>query len=451
MLAACNFRKIRGQNDLDAHEYSSTGVSVTAANITIIGTGYVGLVTGAGFAELGHNVTCVDIDQRKIDLLQKGEIPIFEDGLAELVVRNMRAGRLQFQVGQDDLSLANQYFYLCVPTPQGPDGAADLRYLEEAVLSIGPLVPTDAIIVNKSTVPVGSTVFVEQHINRRDVHVVSNPEFLREGSAVQDFMHPDRIVIGGDDQAACVRVESLYLELGANILITDAASAELIKYASNAFLATKLSFINAIAAVCEGVGADVDKVRLGMGYDSRIGLDFLHPGPGWGGSCFPKDTQAMLRIAEDAGYDFELLRSAITSNNDQFERVVNKLRHAVGGDLQGARIGMLGLSFKAGTDDTRMSPALAVAKRLLNEGATVVAYDPVAVVLAEGIEQVMDPYAVFDNADVGIVMTEWPEFKWLDLHKAAALMRGHAIVDTRGVLELGGVAQAGLSLVAVGR
>lgn len=421
------------------------------AKITVVGTGYVGLVTGAGFAELGHDVTCVDIIPAKIAKLEQGEIPIFEDGLEELVQRNMAAGRLQFQLGHDAASLSNEFFYLCVPTPQGLDGAADLRFLEDAAIDIGPHIPTGSIIVNKSTVPVGSTTFVERIIGRDDVSVVSNPEFLREGSAVNDFLHPDRVVIGGDDKAACRRVEALYGSMHATILITDAPSAELIKYASNAFLATKLSFINAIAAVCEGVSADVHDVRLGMGYDKRIGLDFLQPGPGWGGSCFPKDSQAMLRIAEEAGYDFAMLRAAVEANDDQFDRITEKVLKAVGGDLEGKRIGMLGLAFKAGTDDTRMSPAIAVAKRLLAQGATIVAYDPAALVLFEGVEQVEDPYAVFEDADAVIVMTEWEEFRSLDLDKGAGAMSGEAIIDTRSILDLGGASRAGLSLISLGR
>lgn len=421
------------------------------ASITVIGTGYVGLVTGAGFAQLGHDVIGVDVNPSKIDALNRGEIPIFEQGLEDLVVRNMRAGRLSFQLHHDETSLASEIFYLCVPTPQGPDGAADLRFLEEAAIQIGPHIPRDAIVVNKSTVPVGSARFVEQVIGRSDIHVVSNPEFLREGSAVADFMKPDRIVIGSDDQAACVRIAALYLSLGANILVTDAASAELIKYASNAFLATKLSFINSIAAVCEGVGADINHVRLGMGYDTRIGPDFLMPGPGWGGSCFPKDSHAMLRISQDAGYEFEVLQAAINANEAQFDRIVEKIEAACDGEVRGKQIGILGLAFKAGTDDTRMSPAIAIGQRLIERGASLVGFDPVAELEMDGLTQVGDAYAAFDGSVCVAVLTEWNEFKWLDLDKASQAMDGEIVIDARGIVDSGAAIQAGLDLVSIGR
>ena len=420
------------------------------ANITVIGTGYVGLVTGAGFAHLGHRVTCVDVDADKIRVLRDGGVPIFEEGLLELVEAGVSSGRLGFEHGHSETSLSSEFYFLCVPTPQGPDGSADLSYLEAAAAELGPI-PARSIIVNKSTVPVGSTRFVERALKRRDVSVVSNPEFLREGSAVADFMEPDRVVIGSESQEAAARVADLYQSLGTHVLITDPSSAEMIKYASNAFLATKLSFINAVAAVCEGVGADVADVRLGMGYDHRIGMDFLRPGPGWGGSCFPKDTQAMLRIAEIADYDFGLLRSAVETNERQFDRVVDKIRVAAGGVLVGASVGMLGVAFKSGTDDIRRSPALSVAERLIAAGARVKAFDPVAAAELEGLEMVGDAYAAADDADVVAVMTEWDEFKWLDYPKIASVMRGQVVVDARAILDHGLLLGAGLELVTVGR
>lgn len=422
------------------------------SSITVIGTGYVGLVTGAGFAHLGHDVICVDVDADKVESLQRGSVPIFEQGLDDLVADGLAAGRLSFQVGHSPQSLASDFQYLCVQTPAGPDGTADLRFLEAAAneLRDGNLA-AGAIVVNKSTVPVGSARFVEQVLERPDLFVVSNPEFLREGSAVRDFLSPDRIVIGGDAQQAAARVAALYHPLDAPVLITDPASAELIKYAANAFLATKLSFVNAVAAICEGVGADIADVRLGMGYDHRIGLDFLQPGPGWGGSCFPKDTRAMLRIAESAGYDFTLLEGAIGLNEQQFDRVVDRLEAALAVPLAGKTVTLFGLAFKAGTDDTRMSPALEVADRLLARGVTLRSFDPEARVDRIELGQHVDPYAAATGADAVVVLTEWPAFKWLDYAKVAEVMAGSVVLDTRGVLERGALHGAGLDLTALGR
>ena len=271
-------------------------------------------------------------------------------------------------LGAEDAVRDCEFAYLCVPTPQGADGSADLSYIEDAAREIGPLLPSEAVVVNKSTVPVGSTRVVERALGRADVAVVSNPEFLREGSAIHDFLHPDRIVIGAEDQSAAVKVQSLYLGITAPVIVTDPASAETIKYAANAFLATKISFINAVAAVCEAVGADIKDVALGMGYDTRIGHEFLKPGPGWGGSCFPKDTRAMVRIAEDAGYDFNLLKGVVTVNDEQLHRVAAKIVDLAGGSVQGKRIAVWGLTFKARTDDLRESPSLAVIAHLRGAG-----------------------------------------------------------------------------------
>jgi UDPglucose 6-dehydrogenase len=293
---------------------------------------------------------------------------------------------------------------------------------------------------------------VEQFLCRPDVFVVSNPEFLREGTAVSDFLNPDRVVIGTDDQQAATRVAGLFLGVRAPILITDPASAETTKYASNAFLATKLSFVNAVAAVCEAVGADVNDVMLGIGYDRRIGHEFLKPGPGWGGSCFPKDTRAMMRIAEDAGYDFAFLRGVIEVNDEQFERVAAKVAEAVGGDLDGRRVGVLGMTFKAGTDDLRESPALEVIGRLVARGAVVRAYDPaVRVAPVEGIEVADDAYAALDGAEVLVVLTEWDEFKWLDLDKVRSAMAEHNVVDARNILDVGALRRRGFTYRGIGR
>ena len=300
------------------------------SRIAVIGTGYVGLTTGACFAHIGHDVICADIDEDKIARLNAGEIPILEPGLDELVREGVAEGRLSFVVGAAVAAKDCEFAYLCVPTPQGEDGAADLSYIETAAAEIAPVLPSDAIVVNKSTVPVGSTHVVEQALQRPDVKVVSNPEFLREGSAVHDFLNPDRVVIGTEDRSTAARVASLFLGLTAPVIVTDPASAETIKYAANSFLATKLSFVNAMAAVCEAVGADINDVVLGMGTDPRIGSQFLKPGPGWGGSCFPKDTQALVHIAESAGYDFGLLKGVIAANFEQFELIVDKVEAMIG-------------------------------------------------------------------------------------------------------------------------
>jgi UDPglucose 6-dehydrogenase len=422
-----------------------------SSKIAVIGTGYVGLTTGACFAHLGHDVVCADIDEEKIARLRRGEIPIVEQGLEEVVAEGLRSGRLRFVVGAAEAVADCDFAYLCVPTPQGPDGRADLSYIEAAAREIAPLMPADSVVVNKSTVPVGSARFVEHVIDRPDVAVVSNPEFLREGSAVHDFLHPDRIVIGAEDQAAAIRVGGLYQGLSAPVMVTDPASAETIKYASNAFLAAKISFVNAVAAVCEAVGADVNDVTLGMGYDKRIGQDFLRPGPGFGGSCFPKDVQALIRISEDNGYEFSLLKGVLDVNREQFDRVAQKVVAMAGGSIDGERIGLLGLTFKAGTDDLRESPALEIADRLRAHGAVLRAYDPTKPQGLEGIEVVDDAYAACEGASVLVLLTEWDEFKWLDLDKVAELMAHRRVVDARNVLDRSALARRGFAFDGIGR
>lgn len=420
------------------------------SKIAVIGTGYVGLTTGACFAHLGHDVICADIVPEKIDRLRNGDVPIHEAGLTELVQEGIDTGRLSFVLGAEHAVGDAEFIYLCVPTPQSADGSADLSYLQSAAAEISPHLQPGAVVVNKSTVPVGSTRLVEQAMRRSDIPVVSNPEFLREGTAVDDFLNPDRVVIGADDQAAAGRVAALSLGVRAPIMVTDPASAETCKYAANAFLATKLSFTNAIAAVCEAVGADVNDVLLGMGYDHRIGHEFLRPGPGWGGSCFPKDSRAIISIAEDAGYDFALMRGVVTVNDEQFDRIVRKVGSVV--PLEGATIALLGLAFKAGTDDTRESPALAVARRLVAAGATVRGYDPaVTKVDLDGLEVVDDAYAACEGANALVIATEWDDFKWLDLDKIADAMADKHIVDARNLLDRGAVKRRGFSYQGVGR
>ena len=420
------------------------------STIAIIGTGYVGLTTGACFSHLGHRVICADIVPEKVEQLQRGEIPIHEAGLEKLVNEGLEAGTISFVLGAKNAVGAADFVYLCVPTPQAADGSADLSYLQAAAAEISPHLRPGTIVVNKSTVPVGSTLLVEHSLGRSDIPVVSNPEFLREGSAVDDFLNPDRVIIGADDQAAAGSVAALYLGVRAPIMVTDPASAETCKYAANAFLATKLSFTNAIAAVCEAVGADVNDVLLGMGYDHRIGHEFLRPGPGWGGSCFPKDTRAIITIAEDAGYDFSLLRGVVEVNDEQFDRVVRKVEAVTA--IDGKIVAMLGLAFKAGTDDIRESPAVEVAKRLIAKGATVRAYDPaVARLDMSGLDVVGDAYAACEGASALVVATEWDEFKWLDLGKIGESMLTRHVVDARNLLDRGALRRRGFTYQGVGR
>ncbi len=418
--------------------------------IAVIGAGYVGLTTAAGLTELGHQVRCADVDEGRVALLRSGGIPIVEAGLEPLVREGLASGRLTFGTDNAEAARGVDFVFLCVPTPQGDDGRADMSYIDSAAREIGPHLAPGTIVVNKSTVPVGSTKVVEGAIGRTDIAVVSNPEFLREGSAVHDFLHPDRIVIGAEDEAIAGSVASLFLRTRAPVVITDPPSAETIKYASNAFLATKVSFVNAIAALCESVGADVNSVTAGMGLDARIGPQFLQPGPGWGGSCFPKDTVALVRIAEDAGYDFKLLKGTIEANEEQYERVTRKIRGLAGGSLDGAVVAQWGLTFKAGTDDLRGSPALEVAHRVAASGATVRAYDPTVASALAGLEVVGDPHAACEGADVLLVATEWAEFRDQDFDKLGSLMTRRAVLDARNLLNPETLRRAGFAYEGIG-
>ena len=419
--------------------------------LAVMGTGYVGLTTGVCLSHLGHDVVCIDVVPEKVEALQRGELPILETGLEELLHEGIKAERLSFTLDAPTAVAEAEFVFLCVPTPQGDSGQADLSYIQEAATEIGPHLQAETIVINKSTVPVGSTRVVEQALGRSDVYVVSNPEFLREGSAVHDFLHPDRVVIGSEDQSAAVRVASLDLGVAAPMMVTDPASAETIKYASNAFLATKLSFVNAVAAVCEAVGADVNDVVLGMGYDKRIGSEFLRPGPGWGGSCFPKDTRAMIHIADDHGYDFDLLRGVITVNEEQFERVADKVSDMAGGTLDGARVAAWGLTFKARTDDLRESPALEIIRRLIERGAEVVAYDPAVETAPDGVTLASDLYAACEGANVLVVLTEWDDFRWPDFDKVAELMADRRVVDSRNILDRAALQRLEFDVVGIGR
>lgn len=422
--------------------------------IAIIGTGYVGLSSGACFAKLDHSVVCVDIVKSKIDSLNEGVLPIVETGLEDLVRTGIKNGNLSFTLDINAAASAADIIFLCVPTPEGSDGSADLSYIQEAARTLAPIVRSGAIIVNKSTVPVGSTKVVERELKRPDVYVVSNPEFLREGSAVHDFLNPDRIVVGSDNREAALKVAELYSTLGAPVVVTDPASAETIKYAANAFLATKISYINAVAAICEGVGADIRDVVLGLGYDHRIGHEFLRPGPGWGGSCFPKDTKAMVNIAADAGYDFGLLKGVIAVNEQQYERVISKIKNAVGQHLRDKKIAIWGLTFKALTDDLRDSPAIEIVQRLLRAECRVFAYDPTvstSVGQLAGVNITSSAYETCRDADVVVLLTEWDEFKWLDPNKVAEMMSARQVVDARNHLDRSAWIKAGFNYQGIGR
>jgi UDPglucose 6-dehydrogenase len=444
--------------------------------VAVIGVGYVGLPTAATLAHLGHRVTCGDSDGAKVAMLEQGKVPIVEDHLEELMHEGQASGRLRFVVGSTAAVEGAEFVFLCVPTPQREDGSADLSFVEAVAEEIGPHILPGTIIVNKSTVPVGSTMVVERVLGRHDVAVVSNPEFLREGTAVQDSLHPERIVVGADDQSAAAKVGDLFAGTHAPLLITDAATAETIKYASNAFLATKLSFVNAVAGLCEAVGADVRDVILGLGYDKRIGFEYLRPGPGWGGSCLPKDTRALVQIAEQAGYDFSFLRGAITTNDEQFVRVVNKVSAAVGHQLKGSVIAVWGLTFKAGTDDLRNSPAVEVVRRLVEEGAIVQAFDPTVTVpddqksiAIENIAELAaadveggkdrltevrafpDAYAACQGASAVVVLTEWGEFRWLDFGKVRITMASPVVVDARNLLDPAQLRRIGFEYTGIGR
>jgi len=421
------------------------------SRIAVLGAGYVGLTTAACFSHLGHQVVCADVLPDRVDMLSRGEVPIREAGLEELIRTGLDGGHLSFVVGEAAAAEDCEFCYLCVPTPQGPDGSADLSFIRQAASAVAHVLPAECVVVNKSTVPVGSTRVVEQALGRDDVKVASNPEFLREGSAVHDFLHPDRIVIGCEDQATAGQVAALFEGIQAPVIVTDPASAETIKYASNAFLATKVSFVNAIANVCEAVGADVREVVLGMGYDRRIGFEFLKPGPGWGGSCFPKDTRALIRIAEDAGYDFDLLKGVVAVNDEQFDRVVAKVERMCGGSVDDQLIAAWGLTFKARTDDLRGSPAVEVLHRLRQRGARIRAYDPAVTESVDGLEVAADPYAACEGAAVLLVLTEWDEFRWLDFEKVGGLMGERRLVDGRNLLDPAAVLRRGFAYDAVGR
>ncbi len=406
------------------------------SKIAVIGTGYVGLTTSIGLASLGHKVIGFDIDPTKIEKLKNEELPIHEPGLTEMLIQAKSDGNLLFSTDLEESVKDADFVFTCVPTPQDEDGSADLSYVISASDSIKHHLKSGAIVVTKSTVPVGSAQRVELTLNRNDVHVVSNPEFLREGSAVADFKYPDRIVVGAKSELIGQKVMDLYQKIECPKIITSQSSAELIKYASNSFLAIKLSFVNDIAALCELADADAMQVMEGIGLDSRIGNKFLNPGPGWGGSCFPKDTRALASISNDFGIQMPLIDAALESNEKAHKRVADRVMNALGGSLVGTSIGVLGMTFKADTDDTRESPAIAVIERLIGRGAKVKAFDPlIRSYSLTGLEVVDSALDAARDVDALLVLTEWNEFKDLSPQDLLTVMRKNFVVDTRNLLD----------------
>jgi UDPglucose 6-dehydrogenase len=406
------------------------------SKIAVIGTGYVGLTTSIGLASLGHQVIGYDLDPAKVEMLQAGKLPIHEPGLGEILTAGIKSGNLQTTSVLSEAVAEADFVFTCVPTPQDEDGSADLSYVISASAAMKDFLKSGAVVVTKSTVPVGSAQVVEDAIGRSDIEVASNPEFLREGAAVHDFNHPDRIVVGARSNEVAQKVMDLYSKIDCPKILTSQSTAELIKYASNSFLAIKLSYVNDIAALCEAVGADSHEVLHGMGLDTRIGNRFLEPGPGWGGSCFPKDTKALESIANSYGVEMPLITSAIASNDSAHKRVADRLANALGGSLSGKTIAVLGLTFKANTDDTRESPAIAVIEHLVKGGAKVVAYDPMVTKYdLAGISLADSAVTAASGSDALIVLTEWPEFRTVDGAEILKAMTGNIVVDTRRVLD----------------
>ena len=428
--------------------------------IAVAGTGYVGLVAGVCFAEVGHKVICVDIDEAKVESMKKGVSPIYEDDLEELMQKNYNSGRLDFTTDYKAAYRDADAIFIGVGTPEQRDGSANLSHIAKVARQIAETIEKDCLVVVKSTVPVGTGDWVADIVKRSqpkpiDFSVVSCPEFLREGSAISDFSQPHRTVLGSTDRDAANKVAQLHLPLRAPIVITDLRTAEMIKYASNAFLATKISFINEISDICEALGADVKEVAAGMGYDARIGRHFLDAGLGWGGSCFPKDVLALAYMAEEAGLDPRILNTVMDVNYERRKTAVEHVKTMVGGELKGKTIGLLGLAFKPNTDDMRDAPAIDIAEELNAAGATVHGYDPVAMGVARGIlpavEMFKGPYEMAKGCDALMVVTEWNEFKQLDLEKLKGLLNTPVIYDGRNIYDPTTMRSLGFTYRAIGR
>lgn len=431
-------------------------------NIAVVGTGYVGLVTGTCFSELGNHVTCVDIDQEKVEKLRNGIIPIYEPGLDVLFDRNIKHERLKFTTDLKEGVKDAKVIFLALPTPPGEDGSADLQYVLKVADDLGPLLKEYAVIVDKSTVPVGTADKVREHIAANakvDFDVVSNPEFLREGVAVEDFMKPDRVVVGTESMKARSIMDALYAPLvrqGNPIIFMDEKSAELTKYAANSFLATKITFMNEIANLCEMLGANVDDVRKGIGTDTRIGKRFLFAGIGYGGSCFPKDVQALAKSAKDVNYDFKILNAVMDINTAQKIKMVPKIKEQLGGDLKGKTIAMWGLAFKPYTDDIREAPSIYNIEELVAAGAKVRAYDPEAMenvkkLLGDKVELFDDEYEALDNADALLIVTEWPVFRQPNFDKMKEKLNNNLIFDGRNLYPVDEMESKGFKYFSIGR
>ncbi|MBU0513040.1 MAG: UDP-glucose/GDP-mannose dehydrogenase family protein [Chloroflexi bacterium] len=428
--------------------------------ICVVGVGYVGLITAAGFADLGNRVIALDIIDEKIEGLKRGEMPIYEPGLEELVERNVKSGRLTFTTSYTEGMKDTEFVFIAVGTPSGVDGEADLQYVEAAARSVAENMSAELIIINKSTVPVGTGDWVAEIVKRNQKEaipfsVVSCPEFLREGSAILDFMNPHRTVLGSLDHEAADKVAQLHLPLRAPIVITDLRTAEMIKYASNAFLATKISFINEIANICEALGADIKEVATGMGYDNRIGHHFLYAGLGYGGSCFPKDVKALAHMAEEKGKHPQMLHAVMEINDDRRPMAVNRVKEMLGGRLEGKMIGLLGLAFKPNTDDMRDAPSVDIANALIAAGAHVRAYDPVSMEVATpllpAVEMMPDPYTMAEGCDALMVNTEWNEFMQLNRRRIRNIMRQPVLFDGRNIYDPDEMAELGFHYRGMGR
>jgi UDPglucose 6-dehydrogenase len=429
-------------------------------NISVVGTGYVGLVTGVCLSEIGHTVTCIDIDENKLNQLKLGVSPIYEPGLDELLRKNIDANRLFFTSNHEVAFKASDVIYIAVGTPEKEDGSANLSYVEQVAKEIAKNLVNDVIVVTKSTVPVGTNNWIKKIIqtnllNDVEVELVSNPEFLREGSAIRDSFHGDRIVIGADNEDVANIIEEINKPFGIPVFKTDIRSAEMIKYASNAFLATKISFINEISNICERVGANVEDVALGMGQDSRIGTQFLKAGIGYGGSCFPKDTKALVQIAGNVEYEFELLKGVINVNKKQQEVLLSKLFNRFG-SVEGKKIAILGLAFKPDTDDMREAASIVIINKLIEQGAHVIAYDPVAIdnakkFIKQRTQFVHNVYEALEGADAALILTEWDEIKDLDLRVFCETMNQPILFDGRNCYRLEEVAKYTIEYYSMGR
>jgi UDPglucose 6-dehydrogenase len=431
-------------------------------DIAVIGTGYVGLVTGAGLADFGNDVICVDVDVRKIEALRNGQIPIYEPGLDKLVSKNVNEGRLRFTTELAEAIRAARAIFIAVGTPPKPDGSADLRYVEEVANSIASHMNGPKLVITKSTVPIGTGRMIEEiiasHGNGHKASIVSNPEFLREGSAIEDFMKPDRVVVGVSDGEAAELMKEIYAPLHSleiPFVVTNVESSELIKYAANGFLAVKITFINEIASVCEKVGANVQDVAIGMGLDTRIGPKFLQAGPGFGGSCFPKDTSAMADIARRHGYEFQIMEAVLRVNDAVKLRMIDKIVHALDGEVAGKTVAVLGLAFKPETDDMRDSPTIPIIKGLQERGAKIRAYDPQATKNAQAmftdITYCGDAYETATDADVLVLATEWNEFRALNFERIKKALRQPSVVDLRNIYDPQRMKALGFNYISVGR